>query len=63
MTVSAKTVSCLLQNALRRPMSPELWPKFMRKFTQVLGVPKAAILYQHLEKERYGPVVAKVRVI
>jgi hypothetical protein len=44
-------------------MSPELWPKFMRKFTQVLGVSKAAILYQHLEKERYGPAVAKVRVI
>jgi len=44
-------------------MSPELWPKFMRKFIQLLGVSKAAILYQHLEKERYGPAVAKVRVI
>jgi DNA-binding CsgD family transcriptional regulator len=39
-------------------MQPELWTTFLQDFTQLLGLPAAAILHQDVAREKYGFNVA-----
>jgi hypothetical protein len=51
---SAKVLSRLLYTLYSAPTSPELWPIFLRDFTDLLNLSGSAILSQDFKKAHYG---------
>jgi DNA-binding CsgD family transcriptional regulator len=58
MQPSAEALSKLLLTLYAAPTQPELWGRFLTEFTQLVGLPAAAILHQDLARDKYGFGVA-----
>jgi DNA-binding CsgD family transcriptional regulator/PAS domain-containing protein len=51
---SAEALSKLLLVLYAAPTQPELWEKFLRDFTQLLGGPATSTLHRNLAREEHG---------
>jgi DNA-binding CsgD family transcriptional regulator len=51
-------LSKLLLTLYAAPAQPDLWPVFLQDFSNILGLPGAAILHQNLNEDKYGFSVA-----
>jgi PAS domain-containing protein len=58
MQPSAEALSKLLLTLYAAPAQPQLWGRFLTEFTQLVGLPAAAILHQDLARDKYGFGVA-----